>query len=359
MRREADENLAFNAPTEPYPASGTDSSGNPAIGLGGIELKYPLSCWPEMMIPARNGAQCTDRKNLGVGYSEEKNVTLATLVTKALSKDSTYVFGRFHSIRIAYSAARRAAEYFQPPQWRAGTWSFPTLFPAADVPEIVKSIRKEAVFVGLNLPAYVVEEIKEFALRQPLHAIYDPNGPTFRYSDVSDGTAADGRRMPVGGVSNPERCPAVQRLIDDPVLRSIVREYFGHEPRKIIALLHWSFGSPMDDEERRHLKHIVIDYHYDVDGYNLLYASFYITDTDRYSGAHVMMKRSHNRKPLRMLIGSVRASVDAVYKYFGKENEIIIEGPAGTGFVQDTSCYHRASPPTRGDRLMLAIRFIN
>jgi hypothetical protein len=72
-----------------------------------------------------------------------------------------------------------------------------------------------------------------------------------------------------------------------------------------------------------------------------------------------MMKRSHKRKPLRMLLGSASASEARVYKQFGIENEITIEGPAGTGFVQDTSCYHRATPPTHGDRLMLAVRFIN
>jgi hypothetical protein len=72
-----------------------------------------------------------------------------------------------------------------------------------------------------------------------------------------------------------------------------------------------------------------------------------------------MMKRSHNRKPLRMLLGSASANEARVHKHFGIENEITIEGPAGTGFVQDTSCYHRATPPTQGDRLMLAVRFIN
>lgn len=165
--------------------------------------------------------------------------------------------------------------------------------------------------------------------------------------------------MPVGGIREPSRCPAVQAVINDPVLRSIVSRYVKHSPRIVKPILHWSFGSSMEDEERRRLKHIVIDYHYDVGGFNFVYASFYITDTDRYSGAHVMMKRSHNKKPLRMLLGSAVASEEAVRKQFGIENEITIEGPAGTGFVQDTSCYHRASSPTRGDRLMLAIRFIN
>ena len=140
---------------------------------------------------------------------------------------------------------------------------------------------------------------------------------------------------------------------------STCRATIGHEPRRIMTILDWSFGSDYTDEERRKLKHHVIDYHYDVGGYNFVYASFYITDCDRNSGAHVMMKRSHNRKPLRMLLGSPVASQDAVRARYGIENEITIEGPAGTDFVQDTSCYHRASPPRQGDRLMLAVRFIN
>jgi hypothetical protein len=221
------------------------------------------------------------------------------------------------------------------------------------------SSRSRAVFVGLQLPADIIAEIRAFAQSEPLHAIYDPDGPTFQYSDVSEGKSADGRLMPVGGVREPSRCSAVQAVVDDPVLRGIVRGYLGHEPRRILTILHWSFASGMTDEDRRRLKHHVIDYHYDVEGFNFVYASFYLTDTDRHSGAHVMMKRSHNKKPLSMLLGSAVASEAAVRQQFGLENEIMIEGPAGTGFVQDTSCFHRATPPTRGDRLMLAVRFIN
>jgi hypothetical protein len=44
-----------------------------------------------------------------------------------------------------------------------------------------------------------------------------------------------------------------------------------------------------------------------------------------------MMKRSHDRKPLRMLLGSVHTSEASVRKLYGIENEITIEGPAGTG----------------------------
>jgi hypothetical protein len=280
---------------------------------------------------------------------------ISSIAKRIVKADFQYVFGRFESVRSTYGAVRRIidAPIQQSDDFRG------SLFPDVKILKAIQAIRDEAVFEGFNLPESSVAAIKSFALTEPLHAIYDPYGPTFHYRDVSRGVAADGRPMPIGGIHEPARCPAVQAIINDPVLRAIVRGYLGHQPRKIIAILSWSFGSPMSDDERRRLKHHVIDYHYDVEGLNFVYASFYITDTDRYSGAHVMMRRSHKRKPLRMLLGSASASQQAVYDEFGRENELVIEGPAGTGFIQDTSCYHRASPPTAGDRLMLAIRFIN
>jgi hypothetical protein len=59
------------------------------------------------------------------------------------------------------------------------------------------------------------------------------------------------------------------------------------------------------------------------------------------------------------VLGSTVATEADVRRQFGLENEITIEGPAGPGFVQDTSCYHRATPPTHADRLILAVRFIS
>jgi hypothetical protein len=283
-------------------------------------------------------------------------MNLKTLADKISHGEIQYVLGRFKTVRVSYSRLQRLRGLGGrvPPTEIAG---LPTLFPNTDVDQVVRTIRDEAVFVGLRLPARVTAEIDAFARAEPLHARNDPDGPTFRYEDVVRGKSADGRLVPLGGVQNPSRCPAVGEVTEDPVLRDIVRRYLGYEPSKVLSLLSWSFASDFTDQERRRLKHHVIDYHYDIGGFNFVYASFYIRDTDRYSGAHVMMKRSHNRKPLRMLLGSTVATEAAVHQQFGQENEVMIEGPAGTGFVQDTACYHRATPPTHRDRLILAIRF--
>lgn len=284
-------------------------------------------------------------------------MNLKSIARKVNQGELHYVLGRFKTVRKTYSGVRRLAAGFT--RRSAVNERTETLFPNADVTQIVKAIRADAVFVGLTLPADIVTDIRAFAASEPLHAIYDPNGPTFHYSDVVRGISSDGRVIPVAGIRDPSRCPAVKAVVEDPALRAIASAYLGHQPHKILTLLSWSFASGLTDEERRQLKHHVIDYHYDIEGYNFVYASFYITDCDRHSGAHVMMKRSHNKKPLAMLLGSVTASEAAVRQQFGLENEIMIEGAAGTGFVQDTSCFHRATPPTEKNRLMLAIRFVN
>jgi hypothetical protein len=268
-----------------------------------------------------------------------------------------YLLGRFKTVRSSYSKLRRLRGVVGrvPPTESA---ELPTLFPDADVDHVVRTIQEEAVFVGLRLPAHIVSEIEAFGRSEPLHGRADPDDPTFSYANVVRGQSADGRAVAVGGVRDPSRCPAIRAVSQDPMLRAVVRKYLGYQPARVKTILSWSFASDFSDEERRRLKHGVIDYHYDVEGFNFVYASFYILDTDRHSGAHVMMKRSHNRKPLRMLLGSVVASEAAVRRQFGSHNEIMIEGPAGTGFIQDPSCFHRATPPTRRDRLILTLRFI-
>ena len=253
------------------------------------------------------------------------------------------MLGRFRTVRVAYGGFRRLTDG----RVAALAAGASTLFPNADVQQIVRSIFEEAVFVGLDLPADTVAEINAFARSEPLHASYDPYGATFRRGPARKSPR---RKIRVyrwhsrsATLSGRRSCCERSRLAIDRARRQT--------PRRILTILDWSFASDLTDNERRKLGHVVIDYHYDGEGCNFVYASFYITDTNRHFGAHVMMKRSHDKKPLRMLLGPVS---EAVRKRYGIENELTIDG-----FVQDTSYYHRATSPTHGDRLMLAVRFIN
>ena len=116
-------------------------------------------------------------------------MNMAGVVNRVMARDLSYVLGRFHTVRSAYGSLRHTLEAMKPAS-RDTAHKPSTLFPDADVNGIVRSIRDEAVFIGLNLPPATVEAIKSFALTEPLHAIYDPKGPTFRYADVTNGVAA-------------------------------------------------------------------------------------------------------------------------------------------------------------------------
>lgn len=269
--------------------------------------------------------------------------------------DLQYVLGRFKTVRVSYSHIQqlRGRRCRVPPEVACRT----TLFPHVDVDGVVRSVRESAVFVGMNLPPAIVGEIADFGRTTALFARHDPSGADFYHADVVRGRTRNGRQLPLGSIRNPMICPAVRAVVEDPVLREVARQYLGYEPSGVLPILFWSFASDFSDDERRRLKQHVIDYHYDVGGFNFVYANFYIVDTDRNSGAHVLMKNSHNRKPLRLLLGSAAASEAEVHRLYGRENELVIEGPGGTGFIQDTACYHRATPPTYGDRLLLQVRF--
>lgn len=266
-----------------------------------------------------------------------------------------YILGRFEAVRRLYSRLRGFQQKYRKVALAVAPRE--TLFTELNIDAAVQAIRNDSVFIGANLPKATVEEIVNYCKAEPLLSRHDPKSGTFRHHDVSGGYRPDGRPTPIGAISNPLSCKAVRSITEDSGLRSIASKFLGYEPSQVTTLLYWSFASCFTDEERRKLLQHVIDYHYDVWGYNFVYASFYLLDTVRSSGAHVMVKGSHTGKPARMLWGSTVASEEQIYLQFGRENEIVIEGPAGTGFIQDTSCYHRASPPTSGDRLMLQIRF--
>jgi len=100
-----------------------------------------------------------------------------------------------------------------------------------------------------------------------------------------------------------------------------------------------------------------IDYHYDVDGFNFLYANFYLLDTSVRNGAHLLIEGSSRRKQLRHLLGKARLSDAEAHDAYGLTAERTFEGPAGFGFLEDASCYHKALRPLDGERLMLQLRY--
>lgn len=276
-------------------------------------------------------------------------MNLTSILRKFSAGEWHYAFGRFETIRRGYSA------------WRRLTSRLPeapdpenTLFPESLHSRSLENLRRDAVAFNFNLPMDYVLEIQNFAKTAP--GVRKGDNFPFQYSDVQNGFLPDGSPIAIGTILDAERCPAIARIISDPGLFYLISQYLGYQPRSIKPRLFWSFVTPLAENERLKSGQTVL-FHFDVDGFNFAYANFYLTDVDSQSGAHVMIKKSHRAKPFKMLFHSANQTDENVISQFGLEKQIIISGKAGTGFVQDSSCFHKALAPIHRERLMLQLRF--
>ena len=148
----------------------------------------------------------------------------------------------------------------------------------------------------------------------------------------------------------------VQALAADPLLHEAASSFLGYRARRVSSWLFWSFASGLSDDERRAVNQTV-DFHYDVDGYNFMYANFYLVDTTARNGAHVLIEGSSRHKRWRHLMGVARLADAEAFAAYGRDSERVMEGAAGFGFLEDSSCYHKALAPLSGDRLILQLRY--
>jgi hypothetical protein len=260
-----------------------------------------------------------------------------------------YALGRFHSVRRVYAVQQRLAHGARPQDLQQ------SIFPAVDVAKAVESIRKDSVFQPVTLPPEIVQELRTHAETAPLRS-FDLEGREFFLKDVQNGHLSDGTVITWAHVKHIQDHPLANRVAFDPKVLEVITRYFGYTPTRADIWMFWSFAGGLTNEDRRKAGQ-TIDYHFDVHSFNFAYAAYYLTDTDRHNGAHQMICSSHRHKPMAWLLGSANQPDGPVENHYGPDKVLTIEGPAGTGFWQDSSCYHKALPPEKGVRLLLQARY--
>ena len=273
----------------------------------------------------------------------------------ASSKSWQYA-GRFKTIRRGYSFFQGQLQRFRP-QFHQQRLNISTLSVVSPIQtnKCVDNIQKIGVHLGLQLNADAVEKIRSFArfniCTEPKH------DDLFLEKDIKNGRLyGDGRQVMRGLVSNLDKCPTIDKIARDGMLIEIARKYLGYYPTLITRHLTWSFASDLDEVEAQKL-YPPTNFHYDVAGLNFVTASFFITDVEENTGPHIMIEKSHNRKPLRMLLSSNIQKEATVWRYYNRSEQLTITGNAGFGFFQDPSCIHRLKLPRNSNRLILQIRY--
>lgn len=275
-----------------------------------------------------------------------------------------YVFGRFAIARDAYSGLRsvrdlvggrqpmRIGDLYRPTTADVAVAPSGMLLPGKSSREQVAEMRAQSYSPGPSLMPEAVATLVAEARARPLQA--QSSGESC--GTLGTLTAEQRNHFAFASVGDASSIPSIRALAGDPVLYDAARRFLRYRPREVSIWLFWSFANQLSADHRRAV-YQTIDYHYDVDGMNFMYANFYLLDTTRMNGAHAIIAGSHRRKGLRQLMGIARIGDDEAKAIYGADAERIIEGPAGSGFLEDTSCYHKALPPLTGDRLMLQLRY--
>ena len=284
-------------------------------------------------------------------------VAVNRLYDRLQKQDIHHTIGRFKAVRQAYSFYQNKHQQPNADFYRSRLSPRDESLFAEISPEIcAQELNKKSVSFGFQLPPSMIEQIHQFGCQALLR---EPGfEDEFCAGDVQEGLLRGKRPVLRGLVKNPTDCPAIEHIAQDPTLLQIVRNYLQYWPSQVTRHLTWTFISDLSEYQQKDAYN-PLSYHYDVAGYNFMSAYFYITDVDAASGAHVMIEGSHNKKPWHTLFAprSGRQTDQLVLDYYGTENENIIEGKAGFGFVQDPSCFHKLLPPRTTQRLLLQIRY--
>jgi hypothetical protein len=178
----------------------------------------------------------------------------------------------------------------------------------------------------------------------------------FHYGDRNVAEHRAARPFRLGMYKHALRASSVlQVLASDTQLLAIARKYLRTEPVLIGARMWWSLAGPADSEQQKEAGQ---SFHYDIDGYRALAFFFYLTDVERSNGAHVYVCGTHVKKSWRHLVSIYKSRSDAeIAKCYGSERQIVLCGPAGSGFAEDIFGFHKGTHPESVDRLIVQVRY--
>ena len=262
-----------------------------------------------------------------------------------------YIFGRFLFIRNLRSFYLRTFDVENSIIGNNNVY-----IDSIDQNKAISELNKKGVFLGLKLTKSTLNKFK--LLIQNSDSI--EHGKLTRKFNISSASKYNS--------SNPNK-PVLMidhfskelNLFADEIARSyplfnIAENYLG-KVKKIRTKVQTSLIANANDYYRD-TNGQTVTFHYDVEGYNFIYIFFYINKCNYLNGAHESILYSHKNKKLSFLFSSARKSDSLIYKnYPGKD--IIISGDPGYGFIEDTSCYHRALAPKKSIRTCFQIRYVS
>ena len=264
-----------------------------------------------------------------------------------------YILGRFKTIRLFYKNINLAKKKFFDNHIESSNKNYLQFNINNQV--ILNKLKKEGFYEGLKLNNKIINDLINLSNKSEL--ISNKSQKKFNnFQEVNNFNKENNRPCCLLNLISPDLNKLANDISRDQIFLDTVGSYLGNI-NKIDTKVQWSPVCNASDEWREYNEQTVT-FHYDVHDLNFVYIFFYLTECDRNSGAHELIRGSHlNKKFFKHLIGSAKQKKEELEKDYSINDFIVIEGSAGYGFIEDTSCYHRALKPINKPRLSLQFRY--
>ena len=263
-----------------------------------------------------------------------------------------FIFARFYILRRLYRLARRFK-----PNAIVESDRQATLFEKLDTAKAAATLNRDGMCLGLDLPQNFLLELQQhlasrdcyaggradlgfkIAEKKQLERHFDQPFYVARYYNLST------------------TCPQIIQLANDPKLQTIARSYIGRQAIYTGSSLFWTFpieGESIDSEQQ-----MFRYFHYDIDDFAGVRFCFYLTDVGQDDGPHTCVRGSHVKKRLGYIwnfLSRIQTKAELA-KTYGRESFLTIADRAGSGFAEDTFCFHNGNPPKVKPRLFLQLHF--
>jgi hypothetical protein len=227
-------------------------------------------------------------------------------------------------------------------------------FNAVDVDSFVNTLHHDGYCAGLVLPAAAVRDILYFADTLPCFGDADKS-LGFLYRNKEDAEASSLREFSQATYLNRDGLqPVLDAVARDPLLMGIAASYLQAPPVITGTRMWWTFATGAASFNNSITTSF---FHYDKDDYAALRLFFYLSDVDDGRGPHVVVRGSHRVKSISQLVSIRERNDDDIMRSYGRDHLTTITGKVGHGFAEDPFCFHKATRPVSGDRLMIELKY--
>ena len=240
-----------------------------------------------------------------------------------------------------YFSRNKIIETNLPHEFQVSEW----LEITEDLDDMLDMLRSEGYCSGIKLKKEALSKLISFCDESIFFSDGSPN--TIASIKFSDKTTSS--KNSIYRLINPhERSAIVYDLIYKSPLDFIASRYLEANPVLVSSQIWYTF--PKKSKKNHHN----FGFHYDIDDYKFLKFFFYLDEVSEVSGPHVIISQTHKEGSVFKFIN--RRISDEIAKSRYPNQIVVMTGEPGSGFSEDTFCYHKGTYPLKR-RLILQITF--